>query len=171
MNDKNYTMSYDERRDYVMDKIVEELEKDHDAFVEACEELDSWNGFLGDIRCIPMCEIDEFFNKPSELLDAMDDFDYNDEYFYFNGYHCVSTTSDVYDTYHDDFDEDEVADALVEDYNHVNLTQNNTLNALLEVAYNENFGIEEDWAYDEDMDEDDMPEETDDEFKDRIDNI
>lgn len=170
MNDKNYTMDYDSRRDYVMEKIVEELENDHDAFIEACEELDNWNGFLGDARCFSMWDIDDFFSRPSELVKAMDNFDCDDEYFYFHNDY-VSTTSNMYDVYHDEHDEDEVADALVDNWNHVNLTKNNTLNALIEVVFCDDFGIDADWSYDEADDEDDMPEETDEEFMERIDNM
>ena len=171
MNEANYRMDFDERRQYVYDKAYEILEGDTDAFVDACEELDNWNGFLGDTRCYDMDEIDEFFSRPSELLDKMDDFQYSDEYFYFTGYSNVSTTDDKYDHYSDDFSVDDVLDALIENYSHVDIYNNDTLDNLLAVLANEDFGIEEDWAYDEDMDEDDEPEETDEEFTERIDEI
>ena len=167
----NYQMDWSDRRDFVREKLAELFEEDHDAFVEACEELDSWNGFLGDARCNPMWEIDEFFSKPSELLDKMDDFDYNDEYFYFTAYGFVTTTSDVYDIYSDEHDVDEVIDELEDNYIHVNLTVNDAIKQLLEVYYREDYGIEAKWEYDEDMDDLDAPEETDDEFMDRINDL
>lgn len=169
MNERNYEMDFDERRDYVLTKASEVLQEDSDLFVRMCEELDNWNGFLGDTRMFDMSEIDEFFSKPSELLDKMNDFDADDDYFYFDVY-GVTTASDKYDIYSDNFDADEVIDAIVENYNHIDI-DDATLKELVEIIVNEDFGIEEDWEYDEDMDEDDEPEETDEEFMDRINDI
>ena len=170
MNKENYTMDFDERKQYVYDKAIEVLEEDEDAFVEACEELDNWDGFLGDSRCESMDMIDEFFNKPSELLDQMNDFNPTDSYFYFTVY-GVSTTDDKHEVYSDDFSADDVLDELIDNYNHVDLTENSELNELLTILVNEDFGIDYDWEYDEADGEDDMPEETDDEFMERIDNL
>ena len=171
MNSENYKMDFDERKQYVYDKAKELLEDDEDVFVEACEELDNWDGFLGDSRCMEMDMIDEFFEKPSDLLDKMDNFNYDNEYFYFSAYGYVNTTDDKYSVYSDDFSADDVLDALIDNYNHVDLREDNRLNELLDVLTSEDFGIEEGWEYDEDMEEDDMPEETDDEFTERIDDI
>lgn len=169
MNKENYTMDFDERKQYVYDKAIEVLEEDEDAFVEACEELDNWDGFLGDSRCESMDMIDEFFNKPSELLDQMNDFNPTDSYFYFTVY-GVSTTDDKHGVYSDDFSAEDVLDALIDNYNHVDLTENSELNELLTILVNEDFGIDYDWDYDE-AEEDEEPEETDDEFMERIDNL
>lgn len=166
----NYTMDFEERRQYVYDKAIDVLEGDDDAFVEACEELDNWNGFLGDSRCEDMDMIDEFFNKPSDLLDQMNDFNPTDSYFYFTVY-GVSTTDDKHGIYSDDFSADDVLDALIDNYSHVDLRENSELNELLTILVNEDFGIDYDWSYDEADGEDDIPEETDDEFMERIDNI
>ena len=169
MNKENYRMDFDERKQYVYDKAIEVLEDDEDAFVEACEELDNWDGFLGDIRCESMDMIDEFFNKPSDLLDQMNDFNPTDTYFYFTVY-GVSTTDDKHSVYSDDFSADDVLDALIDNYSHVDLTENSELNELLTILINEDFGIDYDWEYDE-AEEDEEPEETDDEFMERIDNL
>ena len=169
MNKENYTMDFDERKQYVYDKAIDILESDEDAFVEACEELDNWNGFLGDIRCEDMDMIDEFFDKPSDLLDQMSDFNTSDSYFYFTIY-GVCTTDDKHSVYSDDFSADDVLDALIDNYNHVDLTENSELNELLTILVNEDFGIDYDWEYDE-AEEDEEPEETDDEFMDRINDI
>lgn len=169
MNSENYRMDFDERKQYVYDKAKELLEEDEDAFVEACEELDNWDGFLGDSRCESMDMIDEFFNKPSELLDQMNDFNPTDSYFYFTVY-GVSTTDDKHEVYSDDFSADDVLDELIDNYNHVDLTENSELNELLTILVNEDFGIDYDWEYDE-AEEDEEPEETDDEFMERIDNL
>ena len=175
MNPNNYKMDYNERKQYVYDAAYDLLENDNDAFVDACEELDNWDGFLGDTRCYELDMIDEFFSHPSELLDAMDDFNSNDSYFYYTAYGYVSTCDDKYDHYSDDFSVDDVLDKLIENYSHIDIYNNDTLDNLLEVLANEDFGIEEDWAYDEDNwdgeDYTDEPEETDEEFKERIDNM
>ena len=170
INVDEYSMDFEARRDFVIEKMAEVLADDTDEFVNLCEELDNWNGFLGDIRCESMDEIDEFFSKPSDLLDKMDDFDPTDEYFYFNGCGYVTTASDKYDVYHDDFDEDEVIDALIDNYNHVEI-RNAALTELLDIIINDNYGIEEDAVIEEYMDDDEVPEETDDEFMDRVNEV
>ena len=48
MNSENFKMDYEDRKEFVIEKIAEILQDDSEAFVEACEELDNWNGFLGD---------------------------------------------------------------------------------------------------------------------------
>ena len=170
MNDKEYRMDFEDRKNYVIEKIADVLTDDSDLFVTMCEEVDSYNGLLGEARCEDMDMIDEFFTTPSELLDRMDDFNSSDEYFYFNGYGNVTTTSDKFDVYEDEVDVDYLVDEIIDNYQHIDI-EDARLNELVEIVVNEDFGIDEDWAYDEDMDEDDEPEETDDEFTDRIDDI
>ena len=168
--EENYSMDFEERREYVYNTALEVLNRDDDAFDEACEELDNWNGFLGDSRCESMDMIDEFFDKPSDLLDQMNDFNPINSYFYFTVF-GVSTTDDKHEVYSDDFSAEDVLDALIDNYNHVDLTQSDALNDLLNILVTEDFGIDEDWNYDEVDGEDDMPEETDEEFMERIDSI
>lgn len=170
MNEANYRMNWDDRRQYVYDVAHELLENDSDAFVQACEELDNYNDFLGEDRCYSMWEIDEFFNKPSELLDAMDDFRPTDEYFYFHNGN-LNSTDDKYEVYSYLYGVDDIIDALIEDYNRVTISENISFDDAIRILFDEDFGIEEDWAYDEDMDEDDEPEETDEEFMERINSL
>lgn len=87
--------------------IIEYFEKNGDIFTDCIEELDSYNGYLGDNRYYSMDELDEFYNgvEPSEILrrayygrdddtwttDSNGDrtygeFNPNREYFYYNGY-------------------------------------------------------------------------------------
>lgn len=169
MNKEDYNMDFEARRQYVYDKAIDILNDEDDTFDEACEELDNWNGFLGDARCFEMDMIDDFFERPSDLLDQMSDFDYTDDYFYFTVY-GVTTTDDKHDVYTDNFSAEDVLDALIDNYNHVDLTENSELNELLTILVNEDFGIDYDWEYDE-AEEDEEPEETDDEFMERIDNL
>lgn len=170
MDRENYEMDFNERRQYVYDKALEILDYEEDTFDEACEQLDGWNGFLDDSRCFEMDMIDEFFARPSDLLDKMSDFDYSDEYFYFTIY-GVSTTNDKHGLYSDNYSAEDVLDALIDNFSHVDLRESRELNELLDVLTSENFGIEDGWSYDEVDSEDDMPEETDDEFMERIDDI
>ena len=159
--ERTFEMDFEDRAEHVREAIAEVLENDTDAFVQICEELDSWNGFLGDARCYYMDEIDEFFSKPSELLDKMSDFDYTDEYFYFDVY-GVTTASDKYDVYSDNVTVDDIIDAVEDCYNHIDI-EDTTLNELCRILFNEDFGI------DEDFDEEDIEDyESDEEFTQRI---
>ena len=170
MDREDYNMDFEARREYVYDKAVEILESENDDFDEACEELDNYNGFLGETRVYPMDMIDEFFNHPSELVEKMDDFDPNHDYFYFTVYGYVDTADDKHSVYSDEFSAESVLDDLIDNYANVNLS-NNALEELVGILAREDFGIEDGWEYDEVDSEDDMPEETDDEFMERIDDI
>ena len=87
--------------------IIEYFENNEDVFNDCMEELDSYNGYLGDDRYYPMDELDELHNgtEPSEILrrafygydedtSATDRdgnktygaFNPNREYFRYNGY-------------------------------------------------------------------------------------
>ena len=87
--------------------IIEYFEKNGDIFADCIEELDSYNGYLGDDRYYSMDELDEFYNgvEPSEILRrayygrdddtwttdsngerTYSEFNPNREYFYYNGY-------------------------------------------------------------------------------------
>ena len=159
--ERTFEMDFEDRAQHVREAIAEVLDDDTDAFVNVCEELDNWDGFLGDARCYPMWEIDEFFSKPSELLDKMSDFDYTDEYFYFDVY-GVTTASDKYDVYSDNVTVDDIIDAVEDCYNHIDI-EDTTLNELCRILFNEDFGI------DEVFDEDDIEDyECDEEFTQRI---
>ena len=95
-----------------------------DIFNEAIEELDSYNGYLGDDRYYEMSEIDEIYHDsdPSEILarafygydedsyttDSRGDrtygeFNPNREYFKFNGYGNLASSD--YKDYSDKLDE------------------------------------------------------------------
>lgn len=88
-------------------KIIEFFSENEDIFNACIEELDSYNGYLGDDRYYSMDEIDEFYSgtDPLELLRrayyGRDDDNYttdssgkktygefnpNRDYFYYNGY-------------------------------------------------------------------------------------
>ena len=94
-------------RQDTINKIIDYFKSDEELFNSCIEELDSYNGYLGDDRYYSMYDIDEFYRdtEPSELLNRVyygrdDDtyttdsngnktygeFNPNREYFYYNGY-------------------------------------------------------------------------------------
>lgn len=97
----------------VIDRIINYLETNEDIARECLEQLDGYNGYLGDDRYYPMEELDELYNgqDPLEVLyrayygydedsyttDSSGNKDYrefnpNRKYFKFNGYgNLVST--------------------------------------------------------------------------------
>lgn len=82
--------------------ILDYFKNNEDVFNACMEELDSYNGYLGDDRYFEMYELDEFYSdcKPSELLARVfygydedtstennhTEFNPNREFFRYNGY-------------------------------------------------------------------------------------
>ena len=78
--------------------IIDFFKANDDIFTDAIEELDSYNGYLGDDRYYSMDELDEFYTgtAPSEILfrayygydeeTYTGEFNPNREYFRYNGY-------------------------------------------------------------------------------------
>lgn len=100
--------------------------KNNEDFTSDIEELDSWNGYLGDDKVLPMEELDDCYQgvEPSEILrraffgydepyaktDVKSSFNPNRDYFYLNGYgNLVSTDERNYSDY---FDEDFVQEII-----------------------------------------------------------
>ena len=91
----------------VIDSIIEFFEDNNDVFISCIEDLDSYNGYLGDDRIYEMYELDELYSgiETTEILrrafyghddetwhtDSHGEKEYgafnpNRNYFYFNGY-------------------------------------------------------------------------------------
>lgn len=53
-----------------IETIIEYLKENEEEFNELIEDLDSWNGYLGDDRYYPMDELNDFYSgtEPIELL-------------------------------------------------------------------------------------------------------
>lgn len=94
-------------REIIINKIIEFFENNENIFNDCVEELDSYNGYLGDDRYYNMDELNEYYNgvEPLELLrrayfgrdddtwttdnngnKTYSEFNPNREYFYYNGY-------------------------------------------------------------------------------------
>lgn len=75
----------------IIDNIIDYFENNEDIFNQAIEELDGYNGYLGDDRYYDMYDLDEFYRdtEPSELL-----------YRAFYGYDEDSYITDEYGTKH-----------------------------------------------------------------------
>lgn len=152
-------MTLEERREYIYKAMLDMIRTDSDLLTEVCEELDSWDGFLGDDRCYNMDEIDEILygKKPSELLSMVSsDFNYNDGYFYFNGYGNLESCDDKEDRYLDVFTHEEILDTYLDNACHCNLSNSD---------FEELAGLYESYS------DDDTEEETDEEFMERIDDL
>lgn len=144
-------MDYETRVKMIKDVMVDILKRDDDLFVEACEELDSWNGFLGDDRCYNMNDIDDLLygKKPSEIIDMITkDFDSSCEWFYFSIY-GLESCDDIVSHYRDAYYESDVLESLIDNYNHISEMTDSDFEIVLEMLANE----DED-AIMEDSDED-----------------
>jgi hypothetical protein len=154
-------MTLEERRDYIHNAMLDMIKADSDLFTEVCEELDSWDGFLGDDRCYSMDEIDEILGdiKPSELLNMVSsDFDFNDDYFYFSGYGNLESCDDKSDFYLNNFDHEEILDEYLVNYFRYDLSR----------KYDDFEKLAEELN---DYTDEDVENETDEEFTERIDEM
>ena len=89
-------------KESIIENIVKWFEDNEDVFNQAIEELDSYNGYLGDDRYYSMDELDELYSgtEPTEILrrafygydedtsteDRHTEFNPNRDYFRYNGY-------------------------------------------------------------------------------------
>ena len=118
---KNFTFDSKENfLNYIEKRMTDYWKAHNDSFSRVCEELDSWDGFLGDDRIYSMDELDGLLcdRKPSEVLQVVDtaNFDYSDDYFYYDIYGIRSTNEKDYYNY---FDYSDVFEKLIDDYNQV----------------------------------------------------
>lgn len=152
-------MNYEERKQYVYNEALEELKEDNDVFVVACEELDSWDGFLGDDRVYNMEDFDELMSgkSPLEIAQEIDgnNFSTSDDYFQFTIY-GVESTDDKYDVYSSNYGAEEVLDELIDKYNHVSLYDNDRFEELVRILFEEDFGVDEEGEEETETDKDFM---------------
>ena len=115
---KNFT--FDSKEDflnYIENRMVDYWKAHNDSFSRVCEDLDSYDEFLGDDRLYSMDEFDDLLcdKKPSEVLQMVDtdNFNYNDDYFYYDIYGIRSTNEKEY---YNDVDYSDVFEELVDNY-------------------------------------------------------
>ena len=123
-NNTNTNNNTTRSRDVIIADILTVFKNDNELFAEVLEELDSWNGFLGDDRWEDMEELDEIFEGKSVtyILDCAfygydvdtwstdshgekeyGAFNPNRDYFRFNGYgNLVSSNYKDYSDYLND---------------------------------------------------------------------
>lgn len=116
-------------------ELLDFYKQNDEAFVNDIEELDSWNGYLGDYHIFDMEELNDIYQdeEPIEILyrsffgydddDSTPDhkapFNPNREYFYFNGYaNLVSTDYRDYS----DFLDDEFVRNIIENESNLDLS-------------------------------------------------
>ena len=119
-------------REQTINKIIEYFKENEDIFNACIEELDSWNGYLGDNRYYSMDMLDEFYHgvNPLKILqrayfgrdddtwttDSRGDktygeFNPNRDYFTYNGYgNLVSTDYPDYTAYLDHYAVEEMSE-------------------------------------------------------------
>ena len=112
-------------RETTIKKIIDYFNNNEDLFNSCMEELDSYNGYLGDDRYYSMDELDEFYNgtEPLEILrrayygrdddtyttdsngnKTYGEFNPNRDYFYYNGYgNLVSSDYKDYTAHLDEY--------------------------------------------------------------------
>lgn len=108
-----------------IEKIINYFEENDDVFTACMEDLDAWNGYLGDNRYYNMDDLNEFYSRTDaiELLNRAyfgrdddnwhtnergekiyDSFNPNREYFYYNGYgNLVSSNYKDYSIFLDEY--------------------------------------------------------------------
>ena len=118
---KNFTFnSKQDFINYIENRMIDYWKTHNDSFSRVCENLNSWDGFLDDDRLYPMDELDELLGnrKPSEVLQMVDtdNFDYDDDYFYYDGCGRRCLCSIDKKNYYDYVDYSEVFEKLIDDY-------------------------------------------------------
>ena len=104
------------------EKIIKYLEENEELFNRLIEELDSWNGCLGDDRWNNMDELNELLYgvEPTDIIRMTNhgDFDINDSYFRYDGYGDLESAYSV--DYTDHLDKYFVNE-LVSERSHINI--------------------------------------------------
>ena len=112
-------------KDTIIEKIIDFFKENEELFNSCIEELDGYNGFLGDNRYYPMEELNELYRdtEPLEMLyrvfygrdddtwatdahgeKSYGEFNPNRDYFYYNGYgNLVSSDYKDYSAYLDHY--------------------------------------------------------------------
>ena len=118
---KNFKFSdKEEFISYIENRMIKYWKAHNDSFSNVCEDLDSYDGFLGYNRFYPMDDLDDYLygKKPSDIIRMVDNaFNYFDNYFYYDG--CGRLCSTDEKRYFDYFDYSDVFEKLINDYGQV----------------------------------------------------
>lgn len=131
-------------KEEIVKAIIEYFEANGDIFNDCINELDDWNGYLGDDRMYPMEEFDDFFHNDNPMrlmyIAFYGNFNPNHNYFYFNGYGNLMS-SDYLD-YSDRLDKYFVDDLLENRGRVYSIDDNDELSALFDELEAEEDGEE-----------------------------
>lgn len=104
------------------DRIVKYLENNDELFNRLMEELDSWNGYLGDDRWYSMYDLDELLSGKSatDIIRMVQNssFNVNDDYFRFDGYGSLES---AYTLDYSDYLDETFVNELAENLNHIDI--------------------------------------------------
>lgn len=144
-------------REQTIKKIISYFEENEDIFNACIEELDGYNGYLGDDRYYSMEELDDFYNgtKATDILyrafygydadtwttDSRGNktygaFNPNRDYFYYNGY--GNLVSSDYKDYSDKLDTYVIESMLENRYYIDSIDNDDTLTALFDKLEKDN---------------------------------
>lgn len=108
----------------LIEKAIEILKDDADLFCELVDELDSYMGLADGFRVFGMYELNDlYYGRPAtDLLNDIDGnhFDLSDEYFVDTIY-GLRSIEDKYTEYHDNIDEGELLDNVIEYYGRISI--------------------------------------------------
>lgn len=108
------------RKEELLEKALEFFKENEDLFNEVLEEMDNYNGYLGDNRTYYMEDFNELLNgkEPLELASmiAFGEFNPYHDYFYFNGYGNIKSSPYIdYSDLLNIYTVDDIADFIEED--------------------------------------------------------
>lgn len=128
------------RKNEIVKRVIGILKNDDDIFNRCVDELDTWNGYADDERCYPMEDLDDLMCGVSatELLEKLtSNFDINDNYVKFTIW-GIESRNEI--DYRDVFDEGDILDSLVLNYDNLDISYIDTeLDELIEQLFKENF--------------------------------
>ena len=119
---KNFTFdSKEDFIDYIENRMTDYWKTHNESFSGVCEELDSYDGFLGDHRIYSMDELDDLLGdkKFSEVLRMVDtdNFNYNDDFFYYDKIYGIRSTNEK--NYYNYVDYSDVFENLINNYGEI----------------------------------------------------
>ena len=138
-------MSEKRTKKAIIADIIQYFKENEDVFNDCMEDLDGYNGYLGDDRYYPMDELDDFYTgkAPSEILfrayygydeetyttdisgnKTYGEFNPNREYFRYNGY--GNLVSSDYKDYSDNLDGYAI-EAMSENRNYIDSIENDDI--------------------------------------------